>query len=423
MTSQKKHITSAVPSEEGRVAASRLENVPIELVKEIVRHLVNGDESPTELAEIFRSFNALAQTAKLGKEAAMGVVGYVMSLASVRAVPTKTFLQWLPRKGFQDALVKTVEKGKSSALMPRIADLAAEPTASDVVDALFWKLVASLRSATVKGEPMYSGDEEQIRALADEILRRMVPPNFFKPVREAIAKDFPKGGFVKGFVTHFLKLPVDQRLHHALAYGPMCLWDVSQIEDFSGPCGAGTFGTFSSDLYWDTSSALSMSMTFANNTEFRGDLSTWDVCKVRTTDSMFFNSGIVNSGIGRWNFRELQSAKSMFAAAKNISSELSFSRWNLEKCTDLSLMFAESSVTDNDIGEWKLLKEAITAGMLPASFRGRLHKWTTEQLDATGALPAMPSFGTTAQSEEEIVTRLIADAVNQRDQGGGCSVQ
>lgn len=411
---------SAVPSEEGRVAASRLENVPIELVKEIVRHLVNGEESTTELARIFRSFNAFAQTAKLGKEAAMGVVGYVMSLASVRAVPTKTFLQWLPRRGFQDALVKTVEEGKSSALMPRIADLAAEPTASDVVDALFWKLVASLRSATVKGEPMYSGNEEQIQALADEILRRMGPRNSLQPVREAIAKDFPKGGFVKGFVTYFLKLPVDQRLHHALAYGPMCLWDVSQIEDFSGPCGA---GTFSSDLYWDTSSVLSMSMTFANNTEFRGDLSTWDVCKVRTTESMFFGSGIVNSGIGSWNFRELQSARSMFAAAKNISSKLRFSRWNLEKCTDLSLMFAESSVTDNGIGEWKLLKEASTAGMLPASFHGRLDKWTTEQRDATGARPAMPSFGTTAQSEEEIVTRLIADAVNQRDQGGGCSVQ
>jgi surface protein len=404
---------------EGLVTASRFEKVHISLMKQIVRLLVGGEDSPEGLAEVFKSFNAFAKASTLTHEAATDMLGYVMSLASVRALPTRSILTWLPRTGFTEALIETVKAGKSSALMPRIADIAADENAGDVVTAMMWRLIASLKGATVRGEPMYGSDERDIEGLGVATVERMESGKKLLPVREALNENFPLAGFVR----NFLNLPVKERLRHTLKYGPMCFWDVSQIDDFTYACRA----NFSSDLYWDTSAVRYMKETFQGNTEFNGDLSTWDVSKVTLTDGMFSGSGIVDSGIGFWDLGELRSARSMFEGARKISPKLKLSRWGLDKCTDLSSMFAGSSVTDNGIGEWKLPGDAKTASMLPDSFRGRLHKWPGHLAKSTRAVAGAPrgSFGTlaTPPSDEELVTNLFAEAVRERDRGTGCSVQ
>lgn len=79
----------------------------------------------------------------------MGVMGYVMSLAPVRAVSTSTLLERMSHRDFAAEVVRTARR-RSSALMPRIADLAANERGAAVADALHEKLFASIRGATVK---------------------------------------------------------------------------------------------------------------------------------------------------------------------------------------------------------------------------------------------------------------------------------
>ena len=389
---------------------SRLQSIRPSLVRMIVRAIADGKGSPAEIAQSIARFS---QASKLARDAAMGVVGYVMSLAPVRALPTATVLGWMARKGFASALVRTVETSKSSALMPRIADLAADTNASEVVDALYWRLVASLQRATVGGKPMYFADEAQNQGLASLIVGLM----------EKGVKRAPVTSPLFGFIANFVRLSAAERQRHAEKHGPMCLWDVSQISDFSGACTQ----KLSTDLFWDTSAATSMSGMFKGNTEFRGDVSTWDVSGVLTMDEMFAGSGIVD-GVGSWDVGELQSARRMFAGALHVSPTLRLSRWNVGKCTDLSSMFAGSSVTDNGIGEWKLHAEAKTAGMLPASFTGSLHKWSEKHRSDARAAPAPHSpspqaFGALgARSEDELVEDLFADELRKRERGG-CAVQ
>ena len=396
-------------SDESRVAP-RLQDFPLPLVKMVVRQIADGKGSPAAIAESIARF---AQTSKLARDAAMGVVGYVISLAPVRALPTATVLKWMAHEGFAPQLVHTVETSKSSALMPRIADLAANVNASKVVDALYWRLAASLQRATVGGKPMYFADEAQNQRLASLIVGFMEKGEKRAPVT------FP----LFGFIANFVRLSDAERQRHAEKHGPMCLWDVSHVSDFSGACTA----KLSSDLFWDTSAATSMRGMFKGNTEFRGDVSTWDVSGVRTMDEMFAGSGIVD-GVGSWDVGELQSARSMFAGALHVSPALRLSRWNVGKCTDLSSMFAGSSVTDNGIGEWKLHAEANTTEMLPASFTGSLHKWSEKhRSDARAALaphsPSPQAFGALgARSEDELVEDLFADELRKRERGG-CAVQ
>ena len=107
-------------SEERRV--SRLHNVPAQLVRMIVRLIADGEaESPADAAEAIANFR---EASRLTRDAAMGMVGYVMSLAPVRALHTTAILGWMRHAGFAAELVRTASQSKNGALMPRIAALA-----------------------------------------------------------------------------------------------------------------------------------------------------------------------------------------------------------------------------------------------------------------------------------------------------------
>lgn len=55
---------------------------------------------------------------------------------------------------------------------------------------------------------------------------------------------------------------------------------------------------------WNTSNILSLENTFANS-YFNLDISSWDVSKVTTMNSLFFNDRIFNQPIGKWNVKSL----------------------------------------------------------------------------------------------------------------------
>lgn len=87
--------------------------------------------------------------------------------------------------------------------------------------------------------------------------------------------------------------------------------DIDRFGALGGAVVRGIVSAFNSDLFWDTSGVTSMIHTFQENSEFRGDLSTWDVREVNNMTGMFSFSGLMDSGIGNWALTSLTRATSM----------------------------------------------------------------------------------------------------------------
>ena len=401
--------------------------VPTELWWKIVALVADGKASEAE--EKLNALKHLSLASKATQKATMSIMGYVISLAPVRAVPTIALLKKMIYPEFAREVMATAESD-GTALMPRIADLAADKKGAPVAHALLKGLSVSIRNATVNGAPMY-GPAELLDAHITQMVERLkLNVRFKKPPFDTYE--------LHDFVRTFLMLSADKRIEHMHTYGPMCLWDVSDVTNFYCVCEAQlltaeppTYLTFNSDLFWNTSAAATMSHMFHRNTEFRGDLSTWDVRTVKNMTSTFKEAGITDSGIGSWDVRSLEEAPYMFESALFLSSKLDFSLWNMQNCKNLAFMFFKSAIEDNNIGEWTLRHDANTTGMLidAASFTGHLSKWRKRHKDAAkweghnsdaAAVPAMQSFGTTRsattmeaqQTEVTYVRRLFAKALS-----------
>jgi hypothetical protein len=381
--------------------------VPIRLTEKIVKLIAHGKADKAEAQ--LKAIKPFSDASHATREASMGIMGYLLSLAPVRAVSTRALLTRMINLAFAAAVLATASRD-GTALMPRIADLAASETGVPVADVLLEKLRVSIHDATVNGAPMYGPKDAKLDAHIKEIVERLKrkerfekPPSSFHPF------------LLQEFVRSFLLLSADERINHMRTYGPMCLWDVSRVANFSAVCDAKpltaeppTYLTFNSDLFWDTSAATNMASMFLRNAEFRGDLSTWDVRNVQRMVSTFSGTGITDSGIGSWDVRSLEDATRMFFNTPLLSPKLDFSLWNMQNCKNLSLMFFKSAIEDNKIGKWILRSDANTTDMLKhaVSFTGDLPR-------AAAAVTAMPSFGTT-RSVRTVGAQQTADITDVR---------
>ena len=215
-------------------------------------------------------------------------------------------------------------------------------------------------------------------------------------------------------------------------YGPLCLWDVSGITNFEWACRGGFLSVryFSSDLFWDTRSATTMANMFLYNAQFRGYIGTWDVSKVEDMAGMFSSAGIEDSGIGNWNTRSLADTSLMFGGSPNLSAGLDLSRWTFREGCNMLGMFWQSSIVDCGIGEWDV-SSANTERMLEDAGKFTGHrslkepKWPKEKIDAAQVPPERPQAGqrmpaastafgalgaaAAARTPEARIARLLAD--------------
>jgi hypothetical protein len=184
----------------------------------------------------------------------------------------------------------------------------------------------------------------------------------------------------------------------------------------------------SSDLYWDTSAATSMTGMFFGNLEFRGDLSTWDMSGVTNTSGMFAESGIEGT-IENWNVGKVEAASSMFENAMGLSTEpeLDLSRWNMVSCRDFTSMFEDSAVVDSGVGKWKLREDADTTKMFAGTkFKGDLTRWRDDHRKK--AMPAgQTGFGgrpRVPRTLDEVISAEFARVVREgpRASGDSCAV-
>jgi hypothetical protein len=260
-------------------------------------------------------------------------------------------------------LSKAVKSAPSSESLTEDDKKNVQAVAVQIIESARGPLIESLKRATVKGEPMYDDPDR----LADEVIERLKKGKTYLQVGPGVE------------VQAFLRSTASERAK--CANGPLCLWDVSAIKDFHYACASSSNAPpFSSDLYWSTSSATSMQGVFYSNTEFKGDLSTWDVSNVKMMRSMFANSGIQNSGIAYWNTACLQDASYMFSES-GLRPDVDLSKWNTKHCSDMDSMFKKTAIVNSGIGRWDV-RAAKTDYMLEGThFSGDLDEWPMKQRD------------------------------------------
>ena len=230
--------TSATSASRAASAGCTLFSVASEIVRDIVLLVPDAADGGARSARAkMRAIRPFSEASKRARECSVRVVAYVMSLAPVRAVPTSALLARMRDQSFADEVVRAARTARAarrpqelqrpqSALMIRLADLAADRAGARVADALHAKLLASIRGATVNGERMYEDAEDaDLEMRTTEIIDRLKR-------REPFAKPDIQDLQLKKFIQRFLHLPMRERTTHMRTYGPMCLWDVSNTKDF-----------------------------------------------------------------------------------------------------------------------------------------------------------------------------------------------
>jgi hypothetical protein len=410
------------------------------------------DETESIVAQVIRHIGALRVSSRLMRQKIpMSVlrtaVARVLRIALPRAVSNAQFLAYISKDPELEPSASLGSAEASTAILSRLVDFSrqcAEDRAAgksvDLITRLIESarpaLLESLRKATIgpdfeDAERMYRNPEKT----TDDVIEQLkIAP--YEPITEAAA--------LRGQVREFTMDYPSGRVRTLLTsrFGPLCLWDVSGITDFTGACAVkATFDHgFNSDLFWNTGSATVMSGMFRLNQMFKGYIGTWDVSKVAKMDDMFRGSGIEDSGIASWNTASLTNASSMFYEAEHLSHGLDLSKWRFGASPDMTAMFARSSIVDSGIGQWDVTN-ANTSGMLAdaRAFASIQSTWPEAKVDAAkppnqeGVEPPRPpsiephrppsiGFGTSAMTDRKLL-HIMAHVERRADRKGQeCSI-
>ena len=82
------------------------------------------------------------------------------------------------------------------------------------------------------------------------------------------------------------------------------------------------------------------------------DISKWDVSKVASMESMFWNCRNFNCDISEWNVGEVRNMYGMFWDCKNFNQDIS--KWNVGKSRNMCYMFSGCKNFNQDISKWKV---------------------------------------------------------------------
>merc|ERR1712025_1179846 len=135
-------------------------------------------------------------------------------------------------------------------------------------------------------------------------------------------------------------------------------WDVSKVASLQS-----TFYNafaFNSDISkWDVSKVTNMENTFYQATAFDRDLSKWNVGNVVTMSTMFYKVPGFNADISDWDVSKVTSMYGMFREATSFNRDLS--KWDVRKVTQMSNMFNSASAFSQSLcGHWKDARAAQT---------------------------------------------------------------
>lgn len=105
---------------------------------------------------------------------------------------------------------------------------------------------------------------------------------------------------------------------------------------------------------WNVSRVRNMFGMFQNCAQFNQDLSKWDVGSVKNMGSMFYNCSTFNQDVSKWNVSRVTNMSSMFAGCAKFDQDIS--KWNVGSVKNMNYMFYNCSTFCQDLSAWNVEK-------------------------------------------------------------------
>lgn len=117
---------------------------------------------------------------------------------------------------------------------------------------------------------------------------------------------------------------------------------------------------------WDVSRVKDMCCMFFKNYYFNGDLSKWNVGNVKDMSGMFFKSAF-NGDISQWDVRSVTDMSSMFQISAFSGENGDISGWDVSNVENMQLMFAYTKFSGDVVSHWVLKKKCDTSDIFKRS--------------------------------------------------------
>ncbi len=202
--------------------------------------------------------------------------------------------------------------------------------------------------------------------------------------------------------------------------GNLSHWDVSKVKNFEAMLSA--TGNFNGDLSnWDMSSATSTRIMFAITNHFNSAISQWNVSNVTDMSLMFNSTKVFNSDLSNWNTSSVTNMRGMFGGAEKFNSDLS--KWDVSSVTNMNGMFRGAYVFTSDLSNWDVsnVTDMSYSFSMAHNFSSDLSKWNIEKVNTfyefmTGVSLSTSDYTTMLESwsEQSVKTsRFLSMGVNQ----------
>ena len=131
---------------------------------------------------------------------------------------------------------------------------------------------------------------------------------------------------------------------------------------------------------WDVSYVVNMDLMFAAASNFNQPLNTWNVSRVTTMQSMFYSALNFNQPLNNWNVSRVTTMNNMFALAQNFNQPLN--NWNVAKVTIMNNMFYGAANFNYSLNDWNVTNVIIMKGMFntAVNFNQPLNKWDVSKV-------------------------------------------